>query len=365
MTNIKNKFLTVFLIISVIVTAISLILFSQEITLGIIDSVNRCLTVIIPSLFCFLVLSSFLIYTNLYIIISRPFDIISRYVFKIKTEHFSIFLLSLFAGYPAGAKLLSELKDKNMIDNKDSEKMLCYCYTAGPSFIIGLVGIQLFNNIKIGLLIYLSLVLTNIILAFIMGLKEAVPEKSPDKKYIIVKMSSEIVVESVKSGAKSLFIICAMIVFFSSICVFLNETNAIAFISETIEKITQSPKANTDVLINSFFEISFLGKMELNPYKYIPVITSLFSFGGICIILQVISIVNGNFKVRKFIAVRFLSMIISYFLSLAIMNTFSDTVFVNNLSESHRVLSNISPIPSVFLLIMTILLLSKKNVVKN
>ena len=121
MTNIKNKFLTVFLIISVIITAVSLILFSQEITAGIIDSINRCLTVIIPSLFCFLVLSSFLIYTNLYIIISKPFDIISRYVFRIKTEHFSIFLLSLFAGYPAGAKLLSELKEKNMIEKKDAE----------------------------------------------------------------------------------------------------------------------------------------------------------------------------------------------------------------------------------------------------
>ena len=105
--------------------------------------------------------------------------------------------------------------------------------------------------------------------------------------------------------------------------------------------------------------------MELNSYRYVPVITSLFSFGGVCIFLQIISIVNGNFKSGKFIAVRFISMIISYFLSLAIMNTFSDTVFVNNLSESHRVLSNISPIPSVFLLIMTILLLSKKNVVKN
>ena len=110
LTFIKIKASIKFIIaILIIFFAVGLIKYSKEVSSAVILSIESCLKIIIPSLFAFMVLSNLIVKSNIYILISKPFSLISRYLFRIPPELFSIFLLSNIGGYPIGAKLLTEL----------------------------------------------------------------------------------------------------------------------------------------------------------------------------------------------------------------------------------------------------------------
>ena len=361
-SKVKGIFMLILMLFLCLFLGYSFIMYSVDISNAIYKSINSCLTIIIPSLFGFLVLSSIIIKSNLYTFLSRPFDLISRYAFKIPTEYFSVFLISLFAGYPVGAKLINELIEQKEITNNEASTMLCYCYSSSPTFVLGLVGVQLFSSIEIGIYIYLSLIITNILVAIIIGLRKKVPQKIIKKEKLT--FSTQIFISSVENGAKSIFVVCIMIVFFSIIVQILDNTGILAILSFVLFKITNIDLISSTALIKSVFEISNLSSLNKYCYNLIPIITGIFSFGGICIVLQIASLTKGKIKLAKFLIIRLMSSILAGIISYMMFLKMSAELSVSVIKYTSVGIRYISPIPSIFLLIMTILLLSKKNVAK-
>ena len=81
----------------------------ESVKLGISEAVDRCMNIIIPSLFVFMALSQILVSSGLYYCVSMPFYPISRFIMGIPPQLFFVFLLGNTAGYPVGVKLLSDL----------------------------------------------------------------------------------------------------------------------------------------------------------------------------------------------------------------------------------------------------------------
>lgn len=359
----RKKIITFIIITAAVLYSVLLIMYSHDISRCISDSINTCLTVIIPSLYAFMVLTGFLVSTDLYKILSKPFSFVSRYLFKIPSEYFSVFLISCVAGYPVGAKLLSDLRSADKIDKKTAEDMLSYCYLGGPAFICGAVGITLFSSIKAGMAVFLSILSANVIIAVIIGLFRKVPPKSNSE--IHTSVTFEKLILSVISGAKSLFVICAIIIFFSTFICILDNIGIIDYISFNIENIFNVSRTDAEAIVRTTLEISNVSKFSYGCYNMIPVISGLMSFGGICILIQIKSTVVNKINVNYFIYVRILSFVISYFCSIIIIKLLINNTAVQTLSfirEAHR---HITPIPTIFLLIMTILLLSKNSMVKS
>ena len=119
-------------------------------------AVMKCLTVIIPSLFGFMAIGGFLVRTGLYRLFGIPFGFISRTAFGLPAEVFAIFLISNTAGYPVGAVMLERLCKTGRISRRTAELSVCFCYSSGPAFIVGTVGISLFGNAKTGILLFIS-----------------------------------------------------------------------------------------------------------------------------------------------------------------------------------------------------------------
>ena len=337
----------------------AMIRYSADISTAVYNSIYSCLTVIIPSLFGFLVLSSFLVKSDFYAVISRPFSFISRYVFKIPEEFFSIFLLSLFAGYPVGARLLYELADKKKMRPEEAGRLLCFCYASSPTFILGLVGIQLFSSIKAGLMLYFILVLTNLLMAFIMGLFRKVPPKSTAMHS--VQINPQILIHSIESAARSLFQVCIMIIFFAILSAILKSIGCIHFLSGLLSSYFHLNLQEASVIILSFFEISNVSQLPAFCTDYLPVIAGLFSFGGICIIFQVVALTRGKVPLRKFLVVRLLSAGTSGILAYLLFEYFEIGLVLSASSTPSLGIRHISPIPSICLIAMTAILLFKTD----
>lgn len=108
----------------------------EGVKLGISEAVDRCMNIIIPSLFVFMALSQILVSSGLYYCVSMPFYPISRFIMGIPPQLFFVFLLGNTAGYPVGVKLLSDLCQRKIISQRTAKIMSCFCCCGGLLFIL-------------------------------------------------------------------------------------------------------------------------------------------------------------------------------------------------------------------------------------
>ncbi|MDR0821015.1 MAG: hypothetical protein LBN40_00925 [Oscillospiraceae bacterium] len=246
---------------------------------GVITSVKNaayvCLDTIVPSLFGFMFISTFLLNSGAYRIVLKPFCFLLRPMLKMSDEQIAVFLLSVVGGYPVGVKLLSE-RD---YPKKTSEKMLGFCYCGGPLFLSGIIGASLFGDTRFGLYAYAA----NVAACFTLALfyKESEQETKPKHKdkYDI---SIRVFASSVTSAGYALFPVCFMILAFNS---FIELTRFIG---------VDSP------LLYSLMEISNIKNAAMS----LPVAAAVSSFGGVCIVAQVAALCEGKFSLTRFLLMR-------------------------------------------------------------
>lgn len=320
-------------------------MYAKELSEEIYNTIVRCISTIIPSLFAMLCISDIMISTGIYSLISKPFSLISRYVMRIRTDLFFIFLLGNFAGYPVGMKLIADMVEGNRITKKQGEYLSLFCCAPSPSFTIGVAGICLFSEQIIGVYIYLSIVLSNFIIAVICGFFRKIPRKAEEKQ--CYSITSKKIISSVDNSGRALFMICTIMLAFSVIIKSLECVGAFNFLFSIF---------SIDIrLVKSFFEISYITMLERNCSNLLPIITALFSFGGLCIFIQIISICNGKISIKNF----FIGRLICSILSFAFFKVFFLEKVINNLSCTasttvNLVKSNnfISPICLLFMIII-------------
>lgn len=354
----KNNILIIFIIF---IYMILVIIWADDISNYVLKAIHSCLNVIIPSMYIFMIISDFLISSNIYTLFGKPFSLISRYIFRIPEKFFSIFLISSIGGYPIGAKLIADLYRTDKINKSTAEDMLNYCYLSGPAFIGGVVGVKIFSNINTGILIFLSILIANFIIAFFSGLKNTIP--SPEKNYEQCKIQMSDLIFSISNGGKSMFGICTVIIFFSSIICITEKSGLITCISKLIEDYTRLNIINGIAVIKSFIEISNILQFEAD-FKLLPLLTALLSFGGICVIIQIRSIIPEQLSIKRFIIFRIISMPLSYCIcKLFILLIYKE--YISACAPAYISHSQNSPILTSFLLIMTILFLLKFSIEKK
>ncbi|MBD5140025.1 MAG: hypothetical protein HDT25_01210 [Ruminococcus sp.] len=265
-------------------------------------------------------------------------------------------------GYPVGARLLADMASEGKISKGDAEHMLSYCYLAGPAFICSIAGVKLFSSVKIGMIIFAAVIGANIIIGVITGLGRKIPPKS--RKKVTLDVSFDCLIKSIYSGAKGMFSICAVIVFFSSIICIFDKLGAINYTAEIISKASGLSFPDSIAAVKSVIEISNISGLTPNNYGLIPLAAALLSFGGICVLIQTAGFVSNKLSTKHFYLSRIIATIISYFLCKMLIVVFNaEAVYViAPKGLAHR---QNSLIPVLFLLIMTILLLSNISIEKK
>ncbi len=326
-----------------------IIFFSKELSAGIKNGIAVSTNLLIPSLLIFMIFSNIVMNSSLKNIISRPFKLLAKYIFKINNNHMSIVILSLIGGYPIGAKLLSNaVKDKHL-SVKNAERMLSYCVNCGPAFIISGVGVSLFGSKKIGLIIYLSQVIACLIVGFLSTLFvdttdniNIINDNSNDKNF------STLLVNSVNDSIKSLAIICGFVVAFSSfmplLSLFLKNINP-----------------NYRYLIEGILEVTIgcNNLSNIDSANNIILACAFTAFGGVCVHLQVCAMIKGTgIRMYKFFVFRIIYVFISVSIVNIVLKLSPDTlncISINH-NQSSRIYS-VSPTATIFLILLSIILL--------
>lgn len=349
--NVKIFFLSFVLICF----CVSLTAFSEQVKLSAITAAERCLNVIIPSLFAFMVISQIIISSGVYVYISKPFFLISKYLMAIPTDLFFVFLVSSIAGYPIGIKILSDMKKQNIISQRTANVMSVFCFCGGPAFYSGAVGLAVFGNIRVGLLIFVSIIISNAVVACLFC---RILKLKSEKRQNKVNFSAELFTDAVTSTGKSLLVICLMIIFCSSVICILENLNLFVCIKK-IFSLTE----NQVVLIKSCLELTYISELKGQPFDLLPYITAVCSFGGVCILIQCAALNKGGVNLKVFLAARPLCAVLSGVMCNLLKKYFiPDTVEVVSINKSVLVNFN-NFVPSICLILMILLLNFKKSLV--
>lgn len=331
------------------------IIYSSQVKEGIIAACERCLDVIIPALFAFTALSSIILKSGIHTVIAKPFIILSEYVFGMPSELFFVFIMGSLAGYPIGIKLLSDMAEQGSIGKKTAECLSVFCYCGGPAFYSGAVGLAVFGSVKIGMLIFISILASNTVIGII-ACRIVKPTYLHKKSKF--SFSADILTDSVISAGKSMFTICVMIVF----CAGIISCAEGAGLFDLLCRLVGNDE-NLMVLIKSVFEISSVTELKGAPYALLPYVTAVCSFGGICVIMQAAALCGGSFSMKCFLAVRPIAALLSGAICSLISEYFLPTAAEVSFYEKNILVNFNNFVPSICLILMILLLNFKKRLV--
>ena len=94
--------------LSIFVLAVLTVVFPKETADSTVNSINVCINSIIPSMFAFMVITTYIQDSGAYRFLFRPVMPLLKRIIRADERLLSIFLLSLIGGYPVGIKLLKE-----------------------------------------------------------------------------------------------------------------------------------------------------------------------------------------------------------------------------------------------------------------
>jgi hypothetical protein len=197
------------------------------------------------------------------------------------------------------------------------------------------------------MIIFFSVILANIIAAAILNRIFPIEYESANEKPVF---RGEMISDSVCAAGIGLFKICGMILLFQTFITVLNGCGLLSFISN----------ANTRLLAASFLEISNLSALEGLPFRLLPMIAASGAFGGICVIMQIKTVVGNRFRTAPFVCARIFAAAIAA-CCCAVLDRLFGVRFVDAAAHTEFIVNFNNFIPSVCLIMMIFLTVFKKR----
>lgn len=219
----------ILIVIALFLATLSLVQWPRQSSAAAVEGLNLCYTVIIPSLFPFFVLSSLVMELGMTGYMDRGVRKVMGPLFRVSGRCASALVLGLIGGYPVGAQAAVELYKKGQCSKTEAERMLAFCNTSGPAFILGAVGAGIFADSRVGVLLYLihavAAICVGILFRFYktgdFGTEHSVQMSAGTKRFSVA------FTHSVKKSFASVLNICAFVVLFAVIIRMLRQAGVL------------------------------------------------------------------------------------------------------------------------------------------
>ncbi len=320
------------------------------------ESIQRCIDIVIPSLFAMMIVSSMITASSMTALMPRCLGRLSRLVFGIEGSELPVFTFGMIAGYPVGVKMLCEECSCGRLDKKRAELLSGLCFGAGPAFIFGCISRQLYSSRNAGLVILISTISANIILALLLSvpLRRTAGARSVPRR---VSISADMLTDCILRSGRAMADICIMIAAFAAANAALARTGVTAAAGELLGKLPDLDRIRGEVLVAAFLDVTNISKLPCGDWLLLPYISALTAFGGVCVLCQLRALTAGKLSLKYFIIMRSAAAVLSFFICRLIMPFFMTGEVTEVMSPRISSAGNSSPVPSVMLIIMTVMLI--------
>lgn len=193
------------------------VVYPSAVVSGVGSGLETCAGVVVPSLFPFMVVSSFVSGLPVSEKITRVLSPVMRYVFRLPAAAFPALVFGFIGGFPVGCSVAAELYTQGKIEREHAQRLTLFCVNAGPAFTVTAVGVVMLGSARMGAVLFTSACAASLLTAVFLGLMSPVPQK---EKAVIeeVRPISAVLVGSVERSAYTMLGICAWVTAFS--CLF-------------------------------------------------------------------------------------------------------------------------------------------------
>ncbi len=238
---------------------------------GVLKGMRIALLAVIPSLFLFYILSDVLLYLSFRFVKSKKG--VFSFLFGLPQIGSIAFLIGSISGFPVGAKVTAMLYLSERINKEEALRLLSFANNTGPAFLIGGVGIALFGDVRVGIILYFAQILSAVIYGIVSGIFDK-RKQYPQRNAVPCPSFSP--VGSISAAGSAMLSVGAFVVFFQTILT-------------VIDRFINCP--GITVLLSLFLEIGNAASLIAPLYPSlgnIAVSMAAFavSFGGISVHMQ-------------------------------------------------------------------------------
>ena len=200
------------------------------------------------------------------------------------------FAMSVLSGYPMGAKIIGDLKRNGEISLREAERLMSFCSTSGPAFMVSAVGAGMLSSGTMGIIIavshYAGAMLNGIIYTKILGreINDSVSVKNSGRCTM-----QESFTEAILMSFRALGIILAYIVIFMFATDLIHLSGIMSFVESR----------EMQALIKGFFEVTVgcgaVAECQAASDVFKCVLCSfIMSWGGLSVLGQTMSMLSGT-----------------------------------------------------------------------
>lgn len=291
--------------------------------------------VLLPSLFPFILFSNILIYSGYFNILANTrFSRFLERIFKVSCYGASSVIFGFLFGYPNGARYVNQLYEDKKISHKEAEYLLLFVNNSSPAFVISSIGIGMFGNIKIGILLLISHVIAAILVGIIYRFKYNICKgeysNKKEKESIEYNLSFDVITKAITKTVYTMCIIFGFIVIFIYINNYLLKIITFAFgYNKYIDAFMLCVMELTS-------GINKLTALDIDLKLLITLISFFLGFSSLSINFQIYSCVHkNNFKLKNILKGKILHGILSAIITYILVN-------VSHIYEYINITSNVN-----------------------
>lgn len=255
-------------------TAVLLLWKGGVIGAGVRTGIQLCGSVIIPSMFPFMMLSGFIARSGLLLSVSRLLEPVSMRLLRLPGCGMAVFLLSLIAGYPVGASLCGQMCADGLLQPEQAKRLCLYSCGAGPAFLVLAVGQGMLGSIRAGYLLLGAHLLAAVCTALLFARGTPVQTQPAALRRRQTGLP-DAMVESVAAASSSMALICAFVLLFSGVVAILQSAGLPASVFCTV--VSALEVSNGCVC---------LAQLD----AALPCIAAAVGFGGFSVLCQILSV---------------------------------------------------------------------------
>ena len=261
------------------------------------EGIELCLKTVVPSLFPFFILSSYI--RNAFM--GKPIKILRPLgkICAVPEGAESLLLLGILGGYPVGALGINDAYENGALSKKDARRMLGFCNNAGPAFIFGMISILFSSTLTLWILWGIHIV-SALVVGIILAPKNA---GHCNLKHPSSEPFTQIIEKSIKTTAY----ICAWVIIFRVIITFSQR-----WFLWLLPVQLQTALVSFLELLNGCYELRGISNQGM---RFILCSVTL-AFGGICVAMQTLSVTKST-GTGMYFPGKILQTVISFFLATA------------------------------------------------
>ena len=270
--------------------------YSGEISEGVLNGLILAITKVIPTTLPFMIISDlFLSFVRVEEIPFLPTAF--EGIFSVSKAALGAVVIGSICGFPLGARMIAELYRMGALKKDEAERAIAYSSMPSAPFIIGVVGKGMLGDTRLGIILFISLHIGNILSAQFFR-KKVYKTDNPDN---IMRQSFSFV-ESVKSAGIGAIYVTAFISIFNLFSDTVKRMVTNKLIKWSLISVLELAGASdyfTDILPHS------------SPYL-IGILAFSAGFGGISVLSQTSAFTSpSGLSIKPYLSIKILSAILS------------------------------------------------------